>query len=517
MRAGRRSRTVSASGEAESTSPSPSLTNVAARGFLWSFGSGVGQGLLSIVSMVLLARLLTPAEFGAASAATVVVGIATLVSQLGVGPALVQRESLSDAQVAAAFWFSLLFSSALGVLLFLLTPWLNGLVGLPHDDDLLRLLSVSLPVAGLMSVSSGLLQREMRFREASIVEIVASGPGAIGVSILLAALGAGAWSLIWGAIASTVVSAVGCCWLARPSVRPPGPRGMWREVTPLVRFGGGYSLSQIGNWFAQNADNLVTANALGTVALGIYGRAYRLLSQPANLIGGAVDKVLFPAMSKVRHDGERLRNAYLRASSLIALVGVPVSVLLFVLAPEVVQVLLGDGWAAVVFPLQVFAVVLVPRTSYKISGSLTRATGAVYRAAWRQWLYAAEVFVGCAIGARWGVDGVAVGASVAIVLHFLTMLKFSGRVCDGLVSMVVRLYLRNYLPMAAVVLGVSYGVAQVVRRWESDLLTLVVTGAAGLLAAGLVVAVMRRLFTEELGLLTGLRARRRATQARSAA
>jgi O-antigen/teichoic acid export membrane protein len=517
MRAGRRTRASSATDEAESPAPSPSLTNVATRGFLWSFGSGAGQGLLSIVSMVLLARLLTPAEFGAASAATVVVGIATLVSQLGVGPALVQRESLSAGQVAAASWFSLLFSAALGVGLFLLTPSLNGLVGLPHDDDLLRLLSLSLPVAGLMSVSSGLLQRELRFREASIVEMVASGPGAIGVSILLAALGAGAWSLIWGAIASTVVSAVGFCWLARPSMRPVGPRKMWREVTPLVRFGGGYSLSQIGNWFALNADNLVTANTLGTVALGIYGRAYRLLSQPANLIGGAADKVLFPAMSKVRHDGERLRTAYLRATSMIALVGVPASALLLVLAPEVVQVLLGNGWAAVVFPLQVFALVLVPRTSYKISGSLTRATGAVYRSAWRQWLYAAEVFVGCAIGSRWGVDGVAVGASVAIVVHFLTMLTFSGQVCDGLVGMVVRLYLRNYVPMAVVVLGASYGVAQVVRRWDSDLLTLAVTGAVGLLAAGLVVAVLRRFFTEELRLLAGLRARRRAAPAPTAA
>jgi O-antigen/teichoic acid export membrane protein len=495
---------------------SPSLTSIAARGFLWSFGSGVGQALLSIVSMVLLARLLTPAEFGAASAATIVVGVATLVSQLGVGAALVQRNDLHDAQVAAAFWFSLLFSCALGVALYLLTPWINPLVGLPSDSDLLRLLSVSLPLAGIMSVSAGILQRRMQFRSASIVEIVASGPGAIGVSVLLAALGAGSYSLVWGAIASTVVSAVGYGWLARPSVRPRGPLSMWREVTPLIRFGGGYSLSQIGNWFALNADNLVTANALGMVELGVYGRAYRLLSQPANLIGGAVDKVLFPTMAKVRHDGERLRNAYVRASSLIALVGVPASVLLFVLAPEAVAVLLGDGWTAVVFPLQVFALVLVPRTSYKISGSLTRATGAVYRSAWRQWLYAGEVFVGCAVGARWGVDGVAVGASVAIVVHFLTMLKFSGRVCDGLIVMVLRLYVRNYLPLAAVVMGVCYAAAELVRHWESDLLTLVITGVAGLLATGVVLLLMRRSFTEEIRVLSGLlRSRRRSVPVRN--
>ena len=180
----------------------------------------------------------------------------------------------------------------------------------------------------------------------------------------------------------------------------------------MIGFGSGYSLTQLGNWGAQNADNFVVASVLGTGPLGVYSRAYNLLSQPAAVIGGAADKVLFPAMARVRDDGERLRAAYVRSASLIALVAAPASVLLYVLAPEVVRVLLGAQWAAVVLPLQVFALVLLPRTTYKISTSLTRATGAVYRAAWRQWLYAAEVVVFCVIGARVaGVDGVAVGAA----------------------------------------------------------------------------------------------------------
>src|SRR6476619_686669 len=119
----------------------------------------------------------------------------------------------------------------------------------------------------------------------------------------------------------------------------------------MIGFGSGYSLPQLGHWGAQNADNSAVASVLGAGPLGVYSRAYNLLSQPAAVIGGAADKVLFPAMARVRDDGERLRAAYVRSASLIALVAVPAAVLLFALAPEIVRVLLGPRWEAVVLPL----------------------------------------------------------------------------------------------------------------------------------------------------------------------
>lgn len=468
---------------------------------MWSFGGSVGQAVLSVASIVLLSRLLTPTEFGAAAAASLVVGLAAVVSQLGVGPALVQRATLDDEEVAAAFTFSAVLSAVLAAGLFALTPVFNRVVGLPPDSSLLRLLSVSLLLLGLTSVSTAVLQRRLRFRQMMVVDLLAAGPGAIGVSLVLAVLGFGAYALVWGAIASATVTALGYGWLARPPLGTWRPTTVWRRVRPLLGFGSAYSVSQIGNWFALNADNLVTANLLGPAALGTYSRAYRLLSEPANVIGGAADKVLFPALSKVRTQEQRLRNAYLRATSLVAMVAGPLSVLLVVLAPEVVRVLMGPRWSEVVLPLQVLAVVLVPRASYKISGSLTRATGAVVGGAWRQWLYAVEVLVGCTIGARWGVTGVAVGASTAIVLHWLVMLRFSARISPGLVGAVLSMYVRKHLPVAVVVLACTAGPASVVRGADSPLLTLAVAGTTGLLGAVAAVALLRRPFAAELEVL----------------
>ncbi|GAA4554001.1 lipopolysaccharide biosynthesis protein [Pseudonocardia xishanensis] len=491
--------------------PRRNLTARTARGFAWAFTGSVGQAVLQILATIVLARLLTPEEFGSVAAALLVVGLTQLVTQLGVAAALVHRRELTDRDVAAAFWFSMALSVVMAVLLATLAPVLNGLVGLPADATLLPLLSLALVLAGAIAVPTGLLQRELRFRPMATVDLLAAGPALIGVSVVLALTGLGPAALAWAEVAAAAVKAVGYLALARPSVRLD--RTAWSRLRPMLNFGSGYSLTQLGNWFALNADNLVVANVLGTAPLGVYTRAYNLLNEPANVIGGAADKALFPAMARVRDDGERLRAAYVRTSSLVTLATAPAAVLLFVLAPEVVHVLLGAQWGAVVLPVQVFALVLLPRTSYKISTSLTRATGAVYRAAWRQWLYAVEVVVFTLVGARfWGVNGVAVGASVAIVLHFLVMLHFSARVSPGLMGAVLRMYLKHVPAVVAVALAV-WGAAAVVRPVGSDLLTLVVGGVAAAVAAGAVLALLRRRFAAELAVVLSLRGGRKPVAA----
>lgn len=484
---------------------SSSLTARTLRGFVWAFTGSAGQAVLQIAATIVLARLLTPEQFGAVAAALLIVGLAQLLTQLGVSAALVQRATLTEEDVAAAFGFSVLVSMVFAVALATSAPALNPLVGLAPDSRLLPLLSPALVLAGLAAVPSGLLQRRMQFRQLAVVDLIAAGPAMIGVSVGLALAGLGAYALAWAEIVAALVTAVGYLLLARPTLRLLAPGTAWARLRPMIGFGSGYSLAQLGNWVAQNADNLVVANMLGTGPLGVYSRAYNLLSEPAAVIGGAADKVLFPAMARVRDEGERLRAAYVRSASLIALVTAPASVLLCVLAPEVVRVLLGPQWGAVVLPLRVFALVLLPRTTYKISTSLTRATGAVYRSAWRTWLYAVEVVVFCSVGAQVaGVDGVAVGAAVAIVAHFLVMLQFSARVSAGLMGATLRMYGKHLPALAATILA-AVGAAAAVRPVGSDVLTLATVALAGGAAAGGVLAVLRGWFRAELGVLSQAR------------
>src|SRR5262249_37148083 len=138
-----------------------------------------------------------------------------------------------------------------------------------------------------------------------------------------------------------------------------------------------------------------------------------------------LDRVLFPTMVKIQDHAERLSLAYTRGVALIAMTVLPASAVLFVMAPELIHVLLGPKWGGVVTPFRIFAVGMILRTSYKMSDSMARATGSVYRRAWRQAIYAALVAAGAALGLRWGVSGVAFGVLAAIAVNFFLMAQLS--------------------------------------------------------------------------------------------
>jgi PST family polysaccharide transporter len=477
-----------------------SLTGQAFRGMSWSFLGAISQAVLQFVAIAVLSRLVTVEEFGTAAAATVVTGLAVMLSQLGIGAAVVQARRLERADISSAFVLASALGLLLAALLIAVAPAVGPIVGLPEDSSYLQLLSLVLVLGAMSVVAQGLLQRQMRFRALALVDLVSYAVGYFGTAVTLAANGFGAASLVWGQIVQAVVSALMSYALVRHEVRPRHPSAMFRSARRLFGFGSAYSLSQLGNWMANNGDNLVVTSFLGPASLGIYARSYQLLVQPAVLIGSVADKVLFPTMSRIQDDHRRLSRAYVTANSLIAMLTLPASVLLFVLAPEIVAILLGPGWEAVAVPLRIFALVLLPRTAYKISGSLTRATGAVLGGALRQWIYAGEVVLGCAIGSRWGINGVAVGASVAIVLHTATMLKFSARIERGLVARVLGAYAKS-LPLAGAVAVACWPLAASLRGAIPAVLVALVTAAAGAAAAALALSLTRRYFREEFALL----------------
>ncbi len=489
--------------------PQKSLRHTTARGFVWSFASSGGQAVLQIVSLAVLGRLLTPAQFGVVTAAMLVIGFTTIIGQLGVSPALVQKPKLTLEQTGAGIVVSVVTSLVLAAVVWLLIPVLAPILGLPAGSPELHLLVLVIPLTGLAAVPLGLMQRSLLFRRLATVDIIAYAAGVVGLSILLAALGFGTFALVWGQIATVAIQTAGYWIIARVKARISAPRELARESGELLSFGLPYSIGQVGNWIAGNGDNFIVATQLSSVQLGIYSRAFQLLAAPANLIGGVADRVLFPAMAAVQHDKSRIMRAYATSSAFVVLITVPASVVLFSGAADVVALLLGPQWTAVVAPLQVFAIALIPRTSYKISGSFTRARGAVRGGAVRQWAYAVEVIVFCLIGSHWGVFGVAIGASVAILIHYFVMVQYSAQVAPGLWKMLGRAYLR-YIPYALACILFDVIALFAISWLHIAILRLIVLGIAVLIGAGLVLFVFRKQFHDELSLVTTIVRRRGA-------
>jgi PST family polysaccharide transporter len=180
-------------------------------------------------------------------------------------------------------------------------------------------------------------------------------------------------------------------------------------------------MARIANYVALNGDDMTVGRFLGPTALGYYGRAYALMSAPAYGFGTVLDAVLFPAMAKVQDDARRLAAAYRRGVALIALLVLLPSVVIVLLAPELIEVVLGPKWMPVVVPFRILGIGMLFRTSYKMSDSITRSTGAVYRRAWRQFAYAGLVLAGAWIGQHWGMTGVAWGTLMALTVNFVLM------------------------------------------------------------------------------------------------
>lgn len=426
---------------------------------LWVLTGNGAQAILQLLVLLVLARLVAPREFGLYSAALVVAGLATIFSELGVGPAIVQRAALEPRHIAAGFTMSMLLGCSAALAAFLGAPFIAALFGMPSLTDIVRFVSVVFVFRGAAVVAEALLQREMDFRSVASVRFGSFALGSGCVSIALALLGLGVWALVWGAVANGFLRMVFALAVKGHAVRFVGDVSAWRE---LMYFGTGFTLGRLGNYTAFNIDNLVVGRALGAASLGFYGRAFQLMSAPTNLFGEVIDLALFPAMSRLQGERDRLALAVRRGVALAAIVVLPASAALVLLAPEIILVLLGDGWEPVVLPFQILVAATLFRTSYRVSDSLSRATGAVYSRAWRQWVYAGLVAGGAFFGARWGLPGVACGVLVASLAMFLIMAQLS----LSKTGLPVREFAAAHVAAAPATLlaaGVTYAAATVLR------------------------------------------------------
>ena len=428
-----------------------SLTDQTLNGLVWQFAGAGVELAVRVTVMIVLARLLEPAEFGVASAATVVLSVAQIFAQLGVAQSIVQLRHLSADDVRSGFALSVASGVLAAVMIFLGAPAIAGVFRMPSLEPVIALLSFAFLMTGPAIVPAALLQRQRRYRLIAGVDASSFILGYAAVGIGMALLGFGLWSLIFAQLSQTAIRSITYI-VMRPHEKSLIP--VKGSLGRLLNSGAGYSLGQIGNFLALNGDNFAVGRWMGAASLGFYSRSYQFLSIPSTLFGSVVDKVLFPAMAHVQADPPRLSRAYRRSLAAIALITLPASAVMVVLAPELVNVVLGTKWSRMTLPFQILAATLMFRTSYKMSDSLARATGAVYRRAWRQWVYAVAVIVGAAVGTHWGLAGVSVGVGAAIVLNFVLMLQLATRVTSVSWAEVLNLHLRQALGAAPTALCV---------------------------------------------------------------
>ncbi len=399
------------------------LAQAAARGAGVTLGSQGIRFVLQFGSLAVLARLLSPGDFGLVAMVTALTGVAEIIRDFGLSSAAIQAKTLSDDERTNLFWVNVAIGSACAVVAAACTPLIVGFYDRPEVGPIVLSLAWLFVVSGANTQFRAELSRSLRFKALAATDITAQA-GGIATALVLAALGAGYWAIVGQQVAFTVLTCLSnvvyCTW------RPGLPRRSV-SIRRFFRFGGGVLGTQIIGYATNNVDNVALGAYSGAGPLGLYSRAYQLLMVPLNQINAPMTRVVLPVLSRVQDDPV----VYQRYVLLTQLMGCYTLATMFAIAAGVsvplVALLFGSRWSAVAPIFCVLAIGGIFRgiatVSYWIYLSRGR-TGAQLR----MYLVTRPVMIAIILaGLPWGPLGVAVGHSVAFFLYWAVSLWHSTR------------------------------------------------------------------------------------------
>lgn len=392
-------------------------------GLKWSGAGHVARQALQFAISVVVARMLSPHEFGLMGMVGVFAGLAGIFAGLGLGTALVQREKLEDRHLSTIFWTNLACGATLTAAFAAASPAIARFYGEPILRGLALAGAFNFLIGSLSIVQRNMLIRTMDFRGLFVIETTAVGcAGAVAVGGALA--GWGPWCLVAQSLVLTTVSAA-MLW-RRSDWRPA-----WSFDAAALRELWGFSSNLLGytvlNFSDRNLDNLLIGKFIGSSPLGIYARAYGLMLLPLDQVSSVLTRVMFPVMSVLQRDHESVRRIYLRATRTIALVSFPMMLGLLVTAEPLILTVYGEKWRGAILLVQIFCLT-------GLEQSLGTTVGWIYNSQGRtdiQFKWGIFCFIVRSLafvaGLRWGILGVTVAYVVADYLLFYPSWAIPGR------------------------------------------------------------------------------------------
>lgn len=300
--------------------------------------------LLNIASAAVLARLLTPNDFGLVGMVLAITGLLRLFEKAGLSTATVQRDRVTQDQVSNLFWINVMLGAAVCLISMCLTPLVARFYQDTRLIGIMSLLSLTFPITSSTVQHQALLTRQMRFRALAIIDLTSMLAGILS-GCFLALLGAGYWALVGMQL---TVAAVTLALTWRTSGWRPGFPRRGSGVAPLVRFGAHVTAADLVGCLSANSDGILVGRFFGADILGLYTRAHVLFVRPLEQIHMPVGSVVIPVLSRLQSEPERYRRTFLRVYDALALITLPFAALCLVLAEPLVLLLLGPQWSGAV-------------------------------------------------------------------------------------------------------------------------------------------------------------------------
>ena len=391
------------------------------RGGAVAAGAQVAKLALQMGTVIVLARLLSPSDFGLTGMAATLTGFLALFGDAGLGTATVQRHKVTHEQLSTLFWINVAIGVGLAALTIALAPALVRFYGEPRLFWIVIISAAAFVFNGLPIQHSALMSREMRFATRAQIDLTALAVSS-GVGVVMAFLGWRYWSLVAMGVVGPIVGAVGV-WLAVPWI--PGPPRRNCGVLSMLHFGGLATLNSFLVFLAWNTDNILLGRFWGPHALGLYGRAYQLATLPVEQWTGTLSGVALSGLSAIQHDADRLSRSFLRAYSLLLSVTLPIAITCPLFAEEIIHVLLGPKWMEVVPIFRLLAPTSLVFALANPLSWLVMSKGRPGRAVGITAATTPVVILGIVLGLSHGPTGVALGYSAAMVLITIPIIAWS--------------------------------------------------------------------------------------------
>ena len=400
----------------------PSKRSVGRGAMVTALAQGL-KFLVQLVSVIALSRLLEPEHFGIMAMATPFFAFLILFQDLGFTQATIQRPSINHSIVNYLFWLNMSAGSALAVTLLIMSPFIALFYNEPRAGGLVAAMSALTVIYALGAQHSAILSRRMLFRPLAVIEVV-SAATTVAVSILWALAEPTYWAIYVGTLAGASVSTLGM-WLSS-RWRPSWPKRC-PEARESLGFGASLTGFNLANFASRNLDNVLIGRAWGSVQLGLYDRAYKLLLFPLAQITNPLSRVMIPSLSRLIGEPERYRSGYLSVIPLILFATLPGVAFAGAMSDRLVPFALGQQWtdSAPIFSALAFAGLLQPLNNP--SGWLFISQGRAAEAMRWSLFTAVCSIVAFVLGLPYGAFGVAVAISITEYLRTPLLWLYVGR------------------------------------------------------------------------------------------
>ncbi|MFM7771030.1 MAG: oligosaccharide flippase family protein, partial [Bacteroidota bacterium] len=320
--------------------------------FSWNTATVVFQILIQLGYTALLARLIAPESFAVMGIVLSLMGFAEIFSQIGLGPALIQRKEVSQAHLNSAFTTSLALGVLFTTMFIVAAPFISSAYQIPLLTEVIPIVCTSFIISSLSVVPRNLMMKEMRFKAFFTASMLSIIGGNLVVGLILAYEGFQIWAYVWALFAQNALMTLACWFL-----QPTKVQWKWNKsaTLELLNYGAGSSLFNALNYAATKVDvtvipmfsqgSAVFPNTISLFAAGLYERGAYVASLPITIMAKLSDSVLFSGMSKLQESNDRLQRIVLASTNALSILSFAFSSFVIVFSEEVLTVYLGSNYA----------------------------------------------------------------------------------------------------------------------------------------------------------------------------